>query len=322
MCVAVATLVGVVGCAVQPPADVNGPNRPMSKPSRPDSHTSAAPSPSVSAPSVASVSAQTSASQSAESTPPESQPPAPESKPPVPESKPPAPESKPPAPPAAESADPAPPAAGSNLPAFSTTSDVDCSKVKCVALTYDDGPSEYTGRLLDTLKAYNARATFFHIAPHSETYSKFVKREVDEGHEIGNHTVNHPELTKLSEARAAQEIAQGQARIERVAGRKITLLRPPYGDRNATTDALAGTYGQAVVTWSVDTLDWKYRNAQTVTNNVVRNVFPNSVVLMHDIHKTTVDAAGPILAALKKQGYHFVTVSQLKGATKPGVVYS
>lgn len=194
--------------------------------------------------------------------------------------------------------------------------------MKCVALTYDDGPSEYTGQLLDTLKAYNARATFFQLAPHSEAYSKFVKRQVDEGHEIGNHTVSHLELCKLSEPKASQEISQGRARIEQVSGRKITLLRPPYGARTAKTDALAAKYGQSVVLWSVDTLDWKYRNAQTVTSNVLRDVFPNAVVLMHDIHKTTVDAAGPILAGLQKQGYHFVTVSQLKGATKPGVVYA
>lgn len=206
-------------------------------------------------------------------------------------------------------------------PTPTPTPAVDCSQVKCVALTYDDGPSELTAQLLDTFKAHDAQATFFLLAPAAETYPDVVKRQIAEGHEVGNHTVNHVMLAQQSDDKAASEISDGQARIAKLSGKPVNLLRPPYGDRSKRIDAIAGKYGQAVINWTTSPEDWTYQDAATIEKLTLERVTPNSIILMHDTHTWTVNAAGPILTGLKKQGYHFVTVTQLLQTPKPGVLY-
>lgn len=199
-------------------------------------------------------------------------------------------------------------------------SGVDCRKVKCVALTFDDGPGPKTGQLLDALKQANAAATFFVVGPNAEARPQVLARMMAEGHEIGNHTWNHRVLTSLPSDRVAKEIDDVSDAVEHATGAVPSLLRPPYGATNKTVKKAAGV---PVILWDVDTLDWKVRDASKVVSNALRDTKPGSIVLMHDIHSSTVEAVPAILKGLRAKGYHFVTVSELLASANPrdGAVY-
>ncbi len=167
---------------------------------------------------------------------------------------------------------------------------VDCRQHQCVTLTFDDGPGPYTARLLEILRVANAPATFFMIGEHVDTFPALTKQVADAGFEIGNHSYTHPDLTRMSSAEITDQLARTDAAILRVTGRRPTLLRPPYGARDAHVDRLAARAGLAEVLWDVDTLDWKYRDAKVVRGAVKRDVRRGSIILLHDIHPTTVQA--------------------------------
>ncbi|MDQ0095604.1 polysaccharide deacetylase family protein [Paeniglutamicibacter psychrophenolicus] len=193
----------------------------------------------------------------------------------------------------------------------------DCAEVKCVALTFDDGPGPYTESLLDVLDKHNAKASFFLIGKDVAKYPDIVREELASGHEIGNHTWSHQDLAKLSPAAAERELSKADEAIKKATGTAPTLMRPPYG---TITESLTKAQPVPVVMWSDDTLDWKTRNAKK-TVKAAEDIKPGSIVLMHDIHKSTIAAVPKILEDLGAQGYHFVTVSQLIGEPKPGVGY-
>lgn len=201
-----------------------------------------------------------------------------------------------------------------------SSSGVDCRKVKCVALTFDDGPGPKTGKLLDVLKQENAAATFFVVGPNAETRPKMLVRMLAEGHEIGNHTWNHRVLTSLTSGHLAKEIGNTARAVQEATGVTPTLMRPPYGAVDAKVKKAAGS---PVILWNVDTLDWKVLDATKVVSNALRDTKPGSIVLMHDIHSSTIDAAPAILKGLRSKGYHFVTVSELLAPVNPkdGAVY-
>ncbi|GAA4372716.1 polysaccharide deacetylase family protein [Paeniglutamicibacter cryotolerans] len=196
-----------------------------------------------------------------------------------------------------------------------------CTKVKCVALTFDDGPGPKTTKVLDALKAADARATFFVVGPNAVARPRVLKRMAAEGHEIGNHTWNHRLLTSLDEKAIQNELDSTDTAISKAVGRGPTVTRPPYGAKNPTTNRLTRT---PVVLWNVDTLDWKHRSTSKTVASALNDTRPGSIVLMHDIHPSTVAAVPAILAGLKKKGYHFVTVSELLESNHPkaGVAYS
>lgn len=208
-----------------------------------------------------------------------------------------------------------------NASAAPSQSSVDCTVTKCIALTFDDGPGPYTQRLLDTLNQYNAKATFFVVGANVSRYADTLKREAENGHEIGNHTWNHRALTKLSDTAISQELESTADAVANVLGYAPQLVRPPYGATNSTVNQLTHT---PVILWDVDTQDWKSLNSQAVIKQATEAAVPGAIVLMHDIHSTTVDAVPEILKRLSSQGYHFVTVSQLLASQSPaaGVVYS
>ncbi|MDO5684004.1 MAG: polysaccharide deacetylase family protein [Propionibacteriaceae bacterium] len=199
---------------------------------------------------------------------------------------------------------------------------VDCSVQRCVALTYDDGPGVHTNRLLDTLGRNDAKATFFLVGDRVPANAATVRRMRDMGMEIGNHSRSHPTLTGLGSAGIRSQLADTQGRIRAAAGVTPTVFRPPYGARNATVDSAAREQGLSVIMWSVDTMDWRDRNSSTVTSRVLNQAQPGSIILMHDIHSTTVDAAPAIVSGLKAKGFVLVTVSELLNGTDPGRVYS
>ena len=188
---------------------------------------------------------------------------------------------------------------------------------KLIAITFDDGPGKYTGELLDALKKYNAKATFFLVGTCVERYPELVKREVEEGHQVANHSWDHAKLTDLSQSAISAELSKTENAIDKACGKDLgtLMVRPPYGSSNS---AVQNSANAPLIFWSVDTLDWKYRNAETVKNNIVNNAKDGAIILLHDIHSTSVQGAVAAIEELTGQGYTFVTVSELfrrKGIT-------
>ena len=183
------------------------------------------------------------------------------------------------------------------------------SPKKKVALTFDDGPNpETTRKILNTLEKYNAKATFFMIGSRVASYPEIVKDMKEAGHELGNHTWNHIDLTKSSTKEIASEINNTSNAIELASGKKPTVFRPPYG---AVNDSLRSQSTMPVVLWDVDTLDWKHRDSAHLLAHVKENVKDGSTVLMHDIHASTANGLDAVLAYLQEEGFSFVTVSEL-----------
>lgn len=193
----------------------------------------------------------------------------------------------------------------------------DCRLVKCVALTFDDGPGTHTESLLDTLDAHHAKATFFLIGANVAKRPGIVKDELARGHELGNHTFSHQDLDKMSLAAAQRELRMTDTAIKKATGSESTLFRPPFG---AIPEALKASLDLPVALWSVDTMDWRTRDTNK-TIKAAQQVKPGSIVLMHDIHESTLKALPKILTDLESEGYHFVTVSHLIGNPKPGIGY-
>ena len=210
---------------------------------------------------------------------------------------------------------PMPPSGGDH-----PSGNVDCSQVSCVALTFDDGPSVYTGGLLDQLAAHNARATFFVLGKSARVQPETIARFIQEGHEIGNHSWSHLDLSKLGDDEIRQEINQTNEVVAQITGTSPKHFRPPYGAYN---DHVLSVTGLPVVLWSLDPLDWKDRDAEIVAQRM-REAQAGAIILAHDIHRTTVDAIPAVLTAFESQGVHFVTVSQLFAPEplSPGHVYT
>ncbi|MCI1676191.1 MAG: polysaccharide deacetylase family protein [Ancrocorticia sp.] len=215
-------------------------------------------------------------------------------------------------------------AAASPTPAASSTESssaasgidptIDCAQLKCVALTFDDGPGPYTATLLDELKPKGVHVTFFLVGKNAAAYPQLVAREAQEGHAIGNHTWAHADLTELSTAQATQAIAQTDQTIVAAGAPQPTMVRPPYGSQNAAVMQLLKSRGEAGVFWNIDSQDWKNLNAAATTARVLQ-ARRGSIVLMHDIHPTTVQAIPGIIDQLRAAGFTLVTVPQLLGTS-------
>ena len=192
---------------------------------------------------------------------------------------------------------------------------------KVIALTFDDGPGPYTAHLLDVLDQYGTKATFFLIGSKVSSQANFVRSIHARGHQLGNHSWSHPELPKLPVDQIAGEIDRTNDAIKQATGVTPAILRPPYGAVNGVVLEQLRLRGMSSILWSVDTRDWADRNSDIVCSRAVAGARPGAVILMHDIHQTSVGAVPCILSALKQQGYSFVTVQGLLGNTTPGVGY-
>ncbi len=180
---------------------------------------------------------------------------------------------------------------------------------KKVALTFDDGPHPtITMEILDLLDKYDAKATFFLVGNRVEEYADVVIDTVERGHEIGNHTWSHAKLTNISPKQVLDQLKQTNIAIKNVTGQYPTVFRPPYGAKNQEVISLINL---PVVMWTIDTLDWKYRDASKLLPSVKESMHNNAIILMHDIHQSTADGLESVLKYLKEQGYEFVTVSEL-----------
>jgi peptidoglycan/xylan/chitin deacetylase (PgdA/CDA1 family) len=181
---------------------------------------------------------------------------------------------------------------------------------KVVALTFDDGPSEYTERFLDVLREKEVQATFFEIGQEMPGREATMRRILAEGDEIGDHTMNHVEYPGYA------QIAGAAARIEQYTGFRPCLFRPPGGAVNSSVVATAGSLGLKTITWDVDPQDWSLPGSSEIYSNIVANTGPGSIVLMHDgggPRDETLAVLPQIIETLRGRGYTFETVSELLG---------
>ena len=196
------------------------------------------------------------------------------------------------------------------------------STPKTIALTFDDGPSSFTDRLLDCLEANNAKATFFMVGKEILSFPDEVKRMKALGCELGNHTYDHTDLATLSASDISSQISRVDQELVNLTGQGATVVRPPYGSVNDTVKATVGT---PMILWSIDTLDWKTQDVQATVEEVMNNVQDGSIILMHDIYSTSVDAAEILIPQLIEDGYQLVTVHELAAVhgkeLNPGITY-
>lgn len=216
---------------------------------------------------------------------------------------------------------------GAGLPADIVVpqSSIDPSK-PMVALTFDDGPrTAVTSRILDSLEANGARATFFMLGSNVNANAGVIKRMVEQGCEVANHTHDHKYISKLSADGIVSQVGSTNQKIQAVCGVSPVLMRPPGGYIDAHSLSVLGSMGMPAIMWSIDTRDWQHRNAQRTIDTVLSQVKDGDVILMHDIYATTADAAVVLIPELTARGYQLVTVSELasyRGGAAPGHKYS
>jgi peptidoglycan/xylan/chitin deacetylase (PgdA/CDA1 family) len=205
---------------------------------------------------------------------------------------------------------------------LTNANDVDCAAVKCVALTFDDGPSPYTDRLLQILKDNDAKATFFLIGNKVAANPAGAKRVVEAGMEVGNHTWEHPNMTTIPTEDIAAQFSKASGAIEAATGQRPTLVRTAGGLINENVLAEAKRQGLADINWDVIPFDWANDSNTAATRYMLMTqIKPNSVVLFHDTYSSTVDLVYQFIPVLKANGYRLVTVSQMLGRREPGTSY-
>ncbi|MFN8088124.1 MAG: polysaccharide deacetylase family protein [Mycobacterium sp.] len=199
---------------------------------------------------------------------------------------------------------------------------VDCAAVKCVALTFDDGPGPFTDRLLGILKNADAEATFFMIGNKVADNPGGAKRVADAGMEIGSHTWEHPNMTTIPAADVPAQFSKANDAIHAATGRTPVLWRPAGGLTDDAVNKVAAQYGLAAILWDVIPFDWMNDSNTAATRYMLMTqIKPGSVVLFHDTYSSTVDLVEQFIPVLKANGYHLVTVSQMLGPRAPGSVY-
>ncbi len=196
------------------------------------------------------------------------------------------------------------------LPPAPVHDDIDPDK-PMIALTFDDGPGNYTDELLDILAEYDVRATFLVVGNMIKGREDIIKREIADGHEIGIHTWDHTKLTTLSPSEITEEIDSVRREIRRLTGVTPRIVRPPYGSTNDDVKAVSVAEGFLIVRWNVDPEDWKTRDAQATFDHIMSHAKSGNIILCHDIHKETVESMRLVIPALLEQGYQLVTVSDM-----------
>lgn len=184
---------------------------------------------------------------------------------------------------------------------------IDKSK-RMIALTFDDGPNYNTSKIIDVLNKYDIKATFFVLGSRAINNKDILKKMVDSGMEIGNHTYNHLLLTKYDENKIRSEIEDTSEVIYSATKKRPKLLRPSYGSVNNKIKKVAN---MPIIIWDIDTLDWKYHNSKRITSRVVNKVRDGDIILMHDIYSASLNALSNIIPILQDNGYEFVTIDEL-----------
>ena len=196
---------------------------------------------------------------------------------------------------------------------------------RMIALTFDDGPVHITERLLNILERHNARATFFVLGSKIRSGRNTIARAAKMGSEIAGHSWSHPDLRQLSDHEIAQEIQSTSAEIISITGFTLPMFRPPFGFTNANVQRVSRELGYAIISWTLDTLDWYFRDADVIYRTIMDNVKNGDNILLHDIHSTTIDAMERVIPCLIAEGFELVTVSDLLayqyGELEPGRIY-
>lgn len=194
-----------------------------------------------------------------------------------------------------------------------------------IALTFDDGPSEYTEQILDILTQNGARATFFVVGNRIAGRENILENIYLQGSEIANHSWNHADLAKMRTEK--EVVANLQKTIDAVAAvinQEPTLMRPPYGAVDAEVIDACITLGLPIINWNIDTLDWQSRDAKQVYDIIMRQTYDGSIILLHDLYESTALAMQTVIPELVAQGYQLVTVTELiehYGERVPGNIY-
>lgn len=190
---------------------------------------------------------------------------------------------------------------------------------KRVALTFDDGPAgTLTTRTLDILARYNAKGTFFVQGVNIAGSENILRRMVRDGHEVANHSWNHAYLSKVSRDRVEQQLVSCNRAIERACGVRPTVMRPPGGFTNMPLAKWTQEkFGLRTIMWSVDTNDWKKPGAAAIARRAIDGARNGSIILVHDIHPSTVDAVEAMVRGLQGRGFELVTVSELLADSNP-----
>lgn len=187
--------------------------------------------------------------------------------------------------------------------------DTQPQEVKKIAITFDDGPHPvYTPELLEGLKKRGIAATFFVTGENAEQYPEIIRQMSEDGHLIGNHTYSHIQLTSSNREKFRAELVKTNEVLKEITGKDVSFVRPPYGSWDKSFENELNMFP---VLWNVDPLDWCCNNADCIVQKVEKNAKENSIILLHDYYKTSVQAALRIVDDLTKQGYAFVTVEEL-----------
>ena len=194
----------------------------------------------------------------------------------------------------------------------------DCKKLKCVSLTFDDGPGPRTKEVVDALIKKGAGATFFQLGDSIQADPDGVRYAAGSGNEVGSHTWRHDSLTGKSDEGDAYQLSRNIQALQAITGDRPIMMRPPYGNHSARVDRVIGRYGQVICIWDVDTLDWKTKSTPATVASAT-SAKPGSVVLMHDIHDSTVDAVPQIIADLQSAGFTILPMSELASPSDWGV---
>jgi peptidoglycan/xylan/chitin deacetylase (PgdA/CDA1 family) len=194
------------------------------------------------------------------------------------------------------------------------------SNEKVVALTFDDGPDpRFTPRVLAILKKYNVHATFFVVGENAERYPELLKKELAEGHTLGNHTYTHPTMTSVSPAQAHLELSKCNAVIEHITGISPRLFRPPKGFYNVKIMQMLAEMGYQPVMWSLAIEHHEVPTPPMMVDRVLQKVQPGMIILGHDgrlNRENTVRALPGIISGLKARGYRFMTVDEMLDLAK------
>jgi polysaccharide deacetylase family sporulation protein PdaB len=186
---------------------------------------------------------------------------------------------------------------------------------KMISLTFDDGPHPTeTDKVLDVLKKYDVKATFFIAGKHVQWYPKPLLRAVNEGHEIGNHTFNHPDISNLSTSQIEKELKECEEILFEATKVKTNLFRPPYGSYNQEElSKIAKDNGYKIILWStIDARDWQNPPASEIAQKIINNAKGGDIILLHDYATdNTVEALEILIPTMQKMGFEFVTVSKI-----------
>lgn len=183
---------------------------------------------------------------------------------------------------------------------------------KYIALTFDDGPDpDITPRVLDILQNHNVVATFYLLGSRVPYAPELVEQMVKNGHELGNHTFDHIDVSKAAYASISEEIRKTNEHIFEAGGVYPKTLRTPFGAMSPAAEAVAENYTLPIIMWSADSRDWESRNPSAILETVMFKSAPGGIVLLHDVHETTADALPSIISSLRNQGYEFVTVTEI-----------